>query len=248
MDEIKRVRIYEMVAEKIKNLITSGHYQVGDMLSTEREFAQKYGVSRSAVREAMIVLHRLGMVENMPGRGTVVVSVSEPSVNEYLLELLRNKELTIPELLEFRNGIEIEAASLAAKRCTSEDLAILKEKLTLLEEAVARGEVAGKEDHDFHVTLAALTKNDLYIMVMTAVSSVMQSYIEKTRAETLNTQGGPKRVLSEHRLIVEAITNRNSEEARIAMRTHIENVLKRLNNYQEQQREENRQAQVDRIN
>lgn len=237
-----------MVAEKIKTLITSGHYQVGDMLPTEREFAQKYGVSRSAVREAMIVLHRLGMVDNMPGKGTVVVSVAEPSVNEYLLELLRAKELTITDLLELRNGIEIEAVSLAAKRCTTEDLAILKEKLNLLEEAVARGKVAGKEDHDFHVTLAALTKNDLYITVMTAVSSVMQSYIEKTRAETLNNPGGPKKVLTEHRCIVEAIANRDSEEARRAMRTHIENVLKRLNSYQEQQREENRPIQVDRIN
>ena len=236
MDEIKRVRIYEMVAEKIKTLITGGHYQAGDMLPTERELAQNYGVSRSAVREAMIVLHRLGMVDNMPGRGAVVVNVSEPSVNEYLLELLRNKELTIAELLEFRNGIEIEAVSLAAKRCTNEDLAILKEKLYLLEEAVARGEVGGKEDHDFHVTLAALTKNELYITVMTAVSSVMQSYIEKTRAETLNTPGGLGKVLSEHRLIVDALDKRNPEQARIAMRTHIENVLKRLKSYQEQQR------------
>ncbi len=236
MEEIKRVRIYEMVAEKIKTLITSGHYQVGDMLPTEREFAQNYGVSRSAVREAMIVLHRIGLIDNMPGRGTVVVSVSEPSVNEYLLELLRNKELSITELLEFRKGIEIEAVSLAAKRCTAEDLAILKEKLTLLEEAVARGEIAGKEDHGFHVTLAALTKNDLYIAVMTAVSSVMQSFIEKTRAETLNTPGGPGKVLSEHRLIVDAIDKKNSEEARLAMRTHIENVLKRMDSYREQQR------------
>ena len=228
MEEIKRVRIYEMVAEKIKALITGGHYQVGDMLPTEREFAQKYGVSRSAVREAMIVLHRLGLVENMPGKGTVVVSVSEPSVSEYLLELLKVKEQSITELLELRKGIEIEAVSLAAKRRNKNDLDLLREKFARLEEAVANGEVAAKEDHDFHVTLATLTKNNLYVTVMTAVSSAMQSHLEKTRAETLDLPGGPKKVLSEHRNIVEAIGNKDAERARVAMRNHLDNVLKRL--------------------
>ncbi len=231
MDLIKRVRIYEMVVEKIKALITEGHYQVGDLLPTEREFAQRYGVSRSAVREAMIVLHRLGMVDNIPGKGTVVVTDSEPSVNDYLLELLNAEEQSIINLLELRKGIEIEAVSLAAKRCTKKDLAVLQEKLELLEKAVEKGEVAAKEDHDFHVTLSSITKNDLYITVMTAISSVMQNTLEKTRAETLNKPGGPPRVLSEHKAIVHAIKNNDDEKARKAMRLHLDNVLHKT--YQE---------------
>lgn len=230
-EQIKKVRIYELVAGKIKELIGEGHYRVGDMLPTEREFAEKYGVSRSAIREAMIVLQRQGMVDNTPGRGTVLLRTREPSVKERLIDLFKKEEVSMISILELRKGLEIEAASLAARRRSNQDLKTLMEKYDLLKAAVERDEIAAKEDHDFHEALAGLTKNELYISVMTAISGMLYNTLEKTRAETLANHQGPAIVLSEHEAILEAIKNRDELEARKAMRVHLDGVLEKLENY-----------------
>ncbi len=230
-ETIKKVRIYEMVAEKIKELITGGRYQVGDLLPTEREFAELYGVSRSAVREAMIVLHRQGMLDNTPGRGTVVKRVTEPSVRERLIDLFQKEDSGVLDILELRKGIEIEAASLAARRCSDSDLKKLKEKYRLLEEAVNRGEIGAREDQDFHTMLAKMTKNTLYVSVMSAISGVMYISLERTRSETMTRPGGPAIVLSEHEAILKAIEKRDENETRKAMRIHLDSVMEKIKDH-----------------
>lgn len=228
MEPIRKVRIYEIVADRIKALLTSGEYKVGDILPAEREFAQNFGVSRSAVREAMIVLQRLDMVDNSPGKGTVVKRVTPPTVNEHLFELLQKEEKSIMKILELRKGIEIEAASLAAQRCTPRDVRNLTEKFSFMKAGVERGEIAAKEDHDFHIALVKMTKNDFYVSVMTAISDVFYSSLQKTRAETLTRPGGPLVVLCEHEAILTAVKNRSEREARRAMRHHLDSVMEKL--------------------
>lgn len=225
VEPIRKVRVYEMVTDRLKALITSGNYKVGDALPTEREFAQDLGVSRSAVREAMIILQRLDMIDNSPGKPTVIKRVTVPSVNEHLFEILQKEDRSIMNILELRKGIEIEAASLAAKRRSGKDLKFLKDTFDSLKMEVERGKLAAKEDHDFHITVARMTKNDLYVSAMTAISDLLYNSLEKTRAKTLTRPGGPEVVLSEHEAIFNAIKNRDAKEARRAMRAHLESVM-----------------------
>ena len=227
VEPIRKVRVYEMVTDRLKALITSGNYKVGDVLPTEREFAQDFGVSRSAVREAMLILQRMDMIDNSPGKSTVIKRVTVPSINEHLFEILRKEDKSIINILELRKGIEIEAASLAAKRRSLKDIKVLTEKLKLLRSEVEKGEIAAKEDHDFHITLARMTKNDLYVSAMTAISDLLYSSLEKTRTETLSLPGGPEAVLSEHEVILKAIRDRDPKEARRAMRVHLDSVMKK---------------------
>ena len=223
---IKKVRLYEQVAEKVKEAILSGEYQAGNNLPPEGILANRFQVSRTAVREAMIVLQEMGLISISPGRGTLVLRNTEPSMEENLYELLKKEDII--ELVELRQGIEIEAVALAARRCTPEDLAELRAIFNSLKEEVVQQKIGTDQDYKFHLKIIEMTKNHLYLNIMTAISERLYEALREARIHTRKKEGGPEEVLAEHEIILNEISKKDEKKASAAMKLHLEKAYARL--------------------
>src|SRR5271155_3461677 len=87
---VRASRLYEQIVQQIEESIHKGALKPGDQLPAERELAQQFGVSRTAVREAVKTLHEKGLVEAYPGRGTFITSGTSNSVRQSLDRMIRD--------------------------------------------------------------------------------------------------------------------------------------------------------------
>ena len=214
-------RLYHSVASRIIELIDSGAFPPGSRLPGERDLAEKFGVSRVAVREAEIALQAQGRLEIKVGSGA------------YVLETLSSNANDVPkvgpfELTEARALMEAEAAALAASMISEETIAELEGYL-----AIMSGKIDGDISHDeadeaFHMTIARATNNQAIVFVIDAMW--------KMRREAALVQSVYRNVCDrdnksrerEHLAILDALKKRDSSAARAAMRAHFTRMIEAL--------------------
>jgi GntR family transcriptional regulator, transcriptional repressor for pyruvate dehydrogenase complex len=225
---VKKTRLFEGVARQIQALIVDGALKTGDLLPPERELAERFGVSRSSVRDAIRTLEFVGLVVPRQGEGTVVADVSPEAVVMPIASVLGRKRELIEELLDIRKMIEPALAARAAERATPEEIARLEDVLKRQRAKTQRGELAVEEDAEFHYQLALAAKNG----VVRRVIDVLMRLLRETRARSLQTHGRPERSLAGHKRILDAIKRRDPAAAERAVRRHVEEiesiVLKKL--------------------
>ena len=220
LETIQRTKIYEEVAAQLERLILEGALKPGDKLPPERELAERFDVSRSAVREALRSLELKGLVEPRPGEGTLVRTPSLDSLLNPLASLLGQKLELVGELLEVRTMVEPHLAGRAARNATAEDIAQLDNILKRHEEKVARQELAIEEDSEFHYTIARASKNSVILKVV----DMMMDILRGSRERSLQVDGRPAKSLAGHRRIFNAIKRRDPEAAEKAMRQHLSEI------------------------
>src|SRR5712672_3826068 len=129
-------RLYEQIVEQIEDSILKGALKPGDQLPAERELAQRFGVSRTAVREAVKALREKGLVEAYSGRGTFITDGTSQAVRQSLDLMVKIGQ---PEgsthLAEVRAILEPEIAALAAMRVQDSDLATMREAVAVMDRA-----------------------------------------------------------------------------------------------------------------
>ena len=157
---VKKIRVYEEIVGKVKDMIEKGRLKSGDQLPGERELAEVFNVSRSSVREALRALESQGFLESRQGEGTYIASKPVESLVNPLAAFISTEKDSQMELFEMRRVIEPQLAYLAAERATQEDIALMEQALELQGEAVARGEVGTDVDKTFHYIMAKATKNN----------------------------------------------------------------------------------------
>jgi GntR family transcriptional repressor for pyruvate dehydrogenase complex len=216
------------VARQLRKLIEDGALAPGDMLPPERELVERFGVSRSSVRDAIRTLELVGLVEARQGEGTVVADASPDALVVPLASILMRKRELVAELLDVRRMIEPPLAARAAVHASREDVAHLEDVLRRQSEKMRRGEVAMEEDSEFHYAIALAAGNT----VVRQVLDVLMDLLRESRARSLQVRGRPERSLGGHRRVLSAIKRRDPKSAEAAMRRHlgeIENVvLKKL--------------------
>src|SRR5262245_27397469 len=152
---VENRRLYRQIAAQLSALIASGEFTVGQRLPSERELAAQLGVSRPSLREALIALELEGLVEVRVGAGIWVTAASSRSP-----EAPVQQEGEGPfELLRARWLIEGEIAAAAAREATPADLAIIRTALTEMERAERKNQDFSAADRDFHIAIAASTRN-----------------------------------------------------------------------------------------
>ena len=225
---VRKTRVFEGIAQQIQRLIVDGTLKPGDRLPPERELAERFGVARSSVRDAIRTLEFVGLVVPRHGEGTVVADVSPEAVVTPIASVLLRKRELIGELLDVRKMIEPPLAARAAVRATEEDVARLEDVLRRQREKMLRGESTVEEDTEFHYLVAFAAKNS----VVRSVLDVLMGLLRETRALSLQTRGRPQRSLAGHRRVLEAIKRHDPEAAERAVREHVEEieaiVLKKL--------------------
>ena len=213
---IQSERLYEQIVDQIERLIVGGNLKVGDQLPSERELAEQFEVSRTAVREAIKALREKGLVEIRLGRGTFVTNGASGAVRRSLGLLLRD-ENGFMNLAEVREILEPEIAALAATRVTEENIAAMTEAVGIMDTALDNVEIFVEADLDFHLALAEATQNPLIPLLVDSIVDLLR----EQRKRTGNVEGGLARGQYHHKKILEAIIQRDSLAARQAMQNHL---------------------------
>jgi len=118
--QIRRKKVWEEVAEELQRLIASGHWEKGEKLPSEVELAKEFGVSRSALREALRSLSSMGLVQIRHGEGNFVwYPEAEDYLNPLVARLMVDRE-DVLAIMEARSMVEVKTAMLAAERVTPE--------------------------------------------------------------------------------------------------------------------------------
>lgn len=226
--KLKQSKLYEEIVNQIKGLIENGQIIAGDKLPTEKELAELFGVSRSAVREAISALAVAGIVEVRHGSGIYLTDTPNNSFIQTLGVMLVSNKDNLLDILELRKGLEAEAAYLAARRATDDDILHLENEFSKLVEEVTKGSLAVEEDFRFHYAIAEATRNSTYISVFNTISEISRDALRASRRYSQSIPGLPEVVLEEHRKILNCIKDGDAEGARAAMRYHIQQVEKKL--------------------
>jgi GntR family transcriptional repressor for pyruvate dehydrogenase complex len=213
-------KLYRKIADSIAAEIESGRYKPGDRLPTERELALQYGVSRPSLREAMIALEILGLIEAKHGLGITV------SHKKKRAPAFTDAEIGAFELIEARRLLEAEVAALAATLISEEQIAELEALVQKMGDADPVK--AEKADREFHILIAQSTGNGA---LTTCVENLWDWRYHSPLARNVLSRAadlGMNDRIAEHTDILTALKNRSVAAARQAMHEHMDRVIEHL--------------------
>jgi GntR family transcriptional repressor for pyruvate dehydrogenase complex len=213
----RSARAYESIVLHVQQLVEEGVLKPGDKLPSERDLAERFGVGRSSVRDAIRILDVRGIVKPRQGGGTVVQAFSSDSLVSELSSVLVRKRALVDELMDVRTIIEPALAARAALHASAEDIAQLERILERQRQRTQRGHPTVDDDYDFHATLARASGNS----VMVAVLDTLVNLLSETRRRALQGLARSRASLAGHRAVLRAIQRRDPEAAEAAMRRHI---------------------------
>jgi GntR family transcriptional repressor for pyruvate dehydrogenase complex len=218
---VQTSRLYEQIVQQIEESITKGALKEGDQLPAERELAQQFGVSRTAVREAVKALREKGLVEAYPGRGTFITSGTAHSIRQTLDRMIKvGQPEGTANLAEVREILEPDIAALAATRADEENLAAMREAIAVMDSTRQDADAFIEADLDFHLALAEAASNPLILSLIDSIVGLLR----EQRKRIFYVDGGPERGQYHHKRILEAVEHRDSQGAREAMRAHLRQV------------------------
>ena len=225
LQPIKKTRVAEEIADRIRVLILDGTLPPGRPLPGERVLAARFGVSRGSVRDAFRMLETIGLLETRHGQGTFPHELDVNRLVAPLVSVLTYRRDLREELLDVRRMFEPAVARAAASRITDEDLADLQRILDTHRRKLKSGGSTIVEDTAFHAVLARATRNRVVMRVMETLNDLL---IE-SRKLTLKQKGRPQRSIQGHAAVVAALRRRDPDAAALAMHRHIDQIAELLN-------------------
>lgn len=224
--EVTRIasrKIYEQIAEQIKEQIVGGKLPPGHKLPATRELTERYQVGRSTMREALSMLKAMGLIEIRQGEGCFVRSMDAADLETPNFDHLFTSVEAVVELLEARISLEMANAGLAAAKRTAEDVAALEAVLTDMDSE--SGTVGEKQDMRFHLTLARATHNSIMVKLLETIAAQVELTIRETRRVRLYANKEiASQLWNEHKAIADAVAAGDPERAQAAMRVHLVHV------------------------
>lgn len=215
---VRTSRLYEQIVQQIEDSIVSGSLKPGDQLPAERDLAQRFGVSRTAVREAVKALREKGLVEAYSGRGTFITDGTNQAVRQSLDLLVKiGQPDGSAHLAEVRAILEPEIAALAATRIQDTELTTMREAVATMDRSGQDPDAYIEADLDFHLALAEGAANPLILSLLDSIVGLLR----EQRLRIFKVPGGAERGQLHHKRILEAVERHDAHGAREAMRTHL---------------------------
>lgn len=223
-----RQSLVESVVEQLTAQIESGGAAPGSRLPAESELCRQFGVSRTVVREAIARLKADQLVETQPGLG---LFVTRRVPGQGVLRLRGSEGSTVErarELLEFRAGLEAEAARLAALRRTDADISEIRAALAHIDSVERTGGNGGVEDLALHMAIARASRNGYIVQVLQFLAAPLADAMFDSRTLTARRIEDIEQAREEHRRVVEAIAAGDPDIAALQMRRHLASGERRL--------------------
>lgn len=195
----------DVVFQTLRKAILTGDLKPGERLM-EIHLAEKIGVSRTPIREAIRKLELEGLVTNIPRKGAMVAEISVKGLKD---------------VLEVRRALDSFCAELACERITEEEKEALKKACESFEEAIKTKDstIIARADVSFHDKIIGATENERLVALLNNIAEQMYRY----RFEYIKDESGHDRLVKEHRILMEAIISGDINAARAAAREHIDN-------------------------
>jgi GntR family transcriptional repressor for pyruvate dehydrogenase complex len=218
---VRTSRLYEQIVQQVEESVQKGILKQGDKLPPERDLAQQFGVSRTAVREAVKALREKGLVEAYPGRGTFIMDSSPYTFRLSLDRMMKTSQGEgLTYLAEVREIMEPEIAAMAAARADQDALATMRESVAIMDQAKKDPEAFIEADLDFHLAMAEAAANPIILSLIDSIVGLLR----EQRMGIFQVEGGPERGQYHHKKIMEAVEHRDSAGAREAMKAHLRQV------------------------
>lgn len=218
-EKLRPIHFSQQIASRLEALILSNELQPGDRLPSERELAKSFGVSRSAVREALKLLVERRLVETRMGRGTIICDPGVSSVISSLSVASRMQNSTLAHLDEVRPLLEVHIAGLAAERAEPADLERMEAAVEAMDATIGDMPRFIEADMEFHAAVAAATQNPLFLILGYSILDLVQ----KMRA-MLTTPDEMAIGQAFHKRLLECMKRKDSSGARETMAQHLGHV------------------------
>lgn len=218
----------QSVAREIQGMIQSGQLKPGEKIPSQREFSQKFGISRASLREALLTLETLGLLKTEAGRGTFVAGSAPATAGTggHMAPWRYSDSYSVFDVFQTRILLEGEIARLAAGRLTQLQLDKMEKATRTMEECWANQDLLAnvEADLEFHATIVSACSNAmlkaLYQTVRDQVTETQRQPIPITDPERM------RESIGEHRKIIAALKDNDATRARLEMENHIRNTAR----------------------
>jgi len=215
---IKNRRLFEVVAEQLKDAIFGGQYTSGDRLPSEKELCESFRVGRPVIREALRGLENSGMLFIRPGAGggSFVKKVDSGHLLDSFEAIISLDRLTLHQITEARLVFERAILPLVLERIQPEDIERLQESINHARDGLTR-KIPDPKNLEFHILLAEISRNPLLINITRALFEILRKYLVRSELSFER----KKHVLGEHEVILKLIKGKNYDKLHKFMEKHI---------------------------
>ncbi|MBT9597428.1 MAG: FadR family transcriptional regulator [Vitreoscilla sp.] len=220
-------RLSEQLADALIVSIRDGQLQPGQKLPTEAALVERFGVSRTVVREALSRLKTLGLLESRQGSGAYIRDPGQRDAERLVLSP-DGSVAAVLQMVEVRRALEAEAAALAAARRTPKSVKQIKTAMLAIDKAVAAGGDGVAEDVAFHAAIAQATGNPFLLATLAYLNQFLLDATRVTRANEATRDDLAQQVRHEHETVVAAIEAGDVAAARQAGAAHMANAAERI--------------------
>ena len=236
---MQRVKLSDQIAEQLEGMIADGTLQPGERLPAERQLAERLGISRPSLREAIRKLASKGLLSTRQGGGTFVNETLSGGLSDPLLALLKDQPNAEFDALEVRKELEGAAAFNAAIRATEADRERIWSSFNQMAE-VQRSRVPGIEklhiDAAFHRSIVESAHNLVLVHFMRAVQDVLENAIRSYLDQFYATSRFVELICRQHHDIVTAVMDRDPDAAREKAKYHLDFAYQSFREFQAQAR------------
>ena len=214
-------RAYQVIQRALEQAIITGDIEPGQPLPTETELADKFGVTRHTVREAMRVVEQSGLVQRDAGRRLHVVEPSHDALALVTSRALLMQRVTLRELWEVATQIELFSIDMTMSRLKPGLAKALSENLEKMEGRVQASQPITELDMEFHWLIAKATHNRAFHVSREAIAQLFFPALEPLYVMPKTKRTSPRQVLEAHRHILDAIKAKDAVAAREWMAKHL---------------------------
>jgi DNA-binding FadR family transcriptional regulator len=217
------------VVQALRHDLEGGTWQPGEKLPTEPALIKRFGVSRTVIREAIAELRADGLLDSRHGVGVFVLEPSRDTGALRLPAMAATRISDIIEELELRAAVEIEAAGLAAQRASPAQEAEIQDRFREFAAQVRTGEPTAETDFAFHMAIARATNNARFADFLAQLGrrTIPREKLRLALGSTATLPNRDAELNAEHQAVADAISRRDPEAARAAMRAHLVGSLER---------------------
>lgn len=229
-EKITAEKLSSAVARQVELLILRGILRPGERLPAERELAERLGVSRPSLREALEMLESKGLVVTRPGAGAFVAEVLGNAFSPALVELFASHDEAVQDYIAFRRDLEGLAAERAARVGSDTDLAVIATVFARMEAAHQKRDPTDEAalDAQFHMSIIEASHNVIMLHMMRSMFDLLRQGVFYNRQVMFRNRMTRDMLLDQHRAINRAIQARDPAGARAAIGAHMDYVEQAL--------------------
>lgn len=242
IESIEKHNVVDIVFHKMLDMIVEGNWKQGEMIPSETELSEAFSVSRNTIRQAVHRLSALGLLRSRQGKGTYVEKIDTSFYMNLLAPAVFLNEGDSISILEFMKSIQVECVRIVCRKASDDDIRVLSTYLEKMKTATDY-DLYFSYDMDYHMYLAKLTGNNLFIKSMEIVEKLLHVYLRDIVAFH-----GSEKSIHQHEDCYHAILARDAKRACEIMEEHYDMLLERMQKWLSMDENERKQIRNNSLN